>query len=211
VRANLPFEFKEVPFYYWRLDDLQLMGKEGWEVVEIGRNAQKAMLRRPTGPNAEPWEYYPFEYNDLPMPEWEKYLTRHGWTLLTVTTVSYGAFHKYLGKRTGRFVGTDTGDILKRLEQIGYSLSGAGKEKTVRDILRIAGSRGAGSEGSSAQLVRIWAAHKLLPQLFEQHGVSMRKEDPEAVLDEILRLRAAGGGEATLGKAVERWCALGGR
>lgn len=206
----MPFEFKEVPFYYWRLENLQQLGKDGWEVVQIGDNGQKAMLRRPVGTNAVPWEYYPFEYSDLPRPQWEKYLARHGWALVTVTTISYGAFHNYLGKRTGRFVGTDTGDILGRLQEIGYSISGATKEKTMRDILRVAGSSGAGSKGSSAQLVRTWVAHKLLPKLLEQHGASMPKKDQEAVLDEILRLRAAGG-HVTLSKAVERWCALAGR
>ncbi|HKP85482.1 MAG TPA: hypothetical protein VJZ26_05265 [Blastocatellia bacterium] len=195
---------------------LQKLGDEGWEVVEARTTLDAYIeftLRRPADASSRPsWEYHQFRDVGAPEPDWKNHLSSCGWTILLHIREYMSA--SYLAMRSESWRGTDDGDIIARLQDLGCSLFWSASYK-IGQILSIKWTESVkrGYNIGTYEAVRYWLAHKAVPELLESKGLSMPEESPEAVLDELLSLRAALKGDyysprLEMEDVIERWRAF---
>lgn len=206
------------PFFGWNVNELQGLGDAGWEltVIEPGESNSKRflLLRLPAGnpPAPDSWEYHKFEPYGLPDAAWRNHLASCGWTLLEPLLIAYAVAPFYIAKRPGWYRGTDDGDILARLKDLGYELPYVPEERgqAVGEILEAkwVQSEKLGRNLGTYEAVRYWLAHRLIPDLLKRNGVPVPDRSPESFLDQLLALRVAyadGSYAPSLAQTVKRW------
>ena len=195
--------------YSWSLEHLAGLGEEGWELVEFGATGP-ILLRRATGgdPAWRTWEYHSFDVGNMPSPEWWEHIASCGWTIINPAYFVYMGVELHYAKRPGGRRGSDDGDILARLEDLGCR-----EVRPIRQILEAKWiqSERAGHDIGTYEAVRYWLAHSYVPQLVTQVGVAAPDCPPEALLEELLELRQALGEHGyfpPLEMAVGKWSSL---
>ncbi len=187
------------------LKGLQALGDEGWEAVSahyVELSDYEFLFRRPLdrAGGSDTWEYHLFEWF-APSSAIKAHLESCGWVELIYISHYYRA--DYLVERPVRWRGTDDGDVVARLNSLGYYCNW--RDEEVDEVLKVkwdqSGARG--HNIGTYEAVRYWLARVLVPRLLEKNGCAPPGGDPEAFLGELLRLRSAGHG--TLERTVEYW------
>jgi len=208
------FEFLKYTFSVYSLTsihtELQQYGNEGWEPHKIGAN--HVLLRRPVGGVPQDWEIHTFDdtfgsHCDMPEPAWCNHLASCGWVLLEPSLSAYGVSPFHLAKREGKWRGTDDGDVLRRLADLGYNFYHCqGDCNVVSEVLEAKWmeSEKKGHNVGTYEAVKYWLAERLLRQLLTESGASLGGRSPQAVLEEVLNLRSVLH-VSDFKKAVEFW------
>lgn len=212
-------EFKEVSLALHDLRELKRLGEAGWELANAPSEAYpfsaRVLFRRPSGFAAPPWEYAIFTAESMPRPDWRNHLESCGWTCSPITFSVGGPYpstREYITKRPAEWRGADDGDLLARLDALGYHLASHSREARVREFLQFkwVASEKAGRNIGTWAAVRLWVVRRVLPEILDRNGVSHITCPNEELLDELLALRDATSmsGPAALERTVERWAAM---
>lgn len=210
-------EFKEVAIEDCSQRALQELGDQGWELIAyaptlqggFGSRQGACLLRRPPD-TRESWEYHSFNLSGMP-PEWHEHIGSCGWTIVDHPYYVYYGVSLHFAKRPSHWRGTDDGDILARLSDMGWELASVDHPSqpdryhqqrvlrlsesftdVVRDVLSLKWllSEEEGHNVGTYSAVRYWLAHRHVPLLLEAFGVPMPARPPERVLDDLLSLRS---------------------
>lgn len=136
---------------------LQPLGDDAWEIMrveakrEFDRGGMKFLpmslndnplhrwvkARRPHFGNPGPssWEYTGFNISRMPKPGWYDHIASRGWQMIEDAWYSYFQDDWYVFKRTGDWRGTDDGDILGALVNLGFNERAHDIPVMVREIL----------------------------------------------------------------------------
>jgi hypothetical protein len=120
-------EYQEMVFQgIGSLPELQESGRQGWELVDLkgtgysggtSYRAYTAVLRRNPDSNAT-WEYQVFNTADIPR-SWHDHIGSCGWESVGSCIYMYVNISLYVFKRSGKWAGSDDGDIVQRLRDFG--------------------------------------------------------------------------------------------
>jgi hypothetical protein len=212
-------EFQEVSLGLYDQRELKRLGEEGWDLANVTSEAQgfsaRLSFRGATGSSAPPWEYAIFTAESMPHPDWRNHLESCGWTGYPISLSvgrPYPSARFYITKRSAEWRGTDAGDLVARLEALGYQLAPHSREARVREFLQFkwVESEKAGRNLGTRAAARLWVARQVLPEILARNGASRITRPDEELLDELLALHRATGviGPAALERTVERWVAM---
>ncbi len=207
------YEVQEQTLSLYSATPLIPLGLEGWEVFEVNSprmSAVRLRLRRPNNGPAQRWEYAVFDESRMPHPEWDDHLSACGWKWFRLEEYGYGPMFRYLCKRSDSYTGTDDGDVVGRLNALGYSLPYVNTTNQVRDLLRLKWleSEKRHTNIGTWQAARLWIAYRIVPGLLQQNGVATADLNLESVLEDLMELRNASAGTLSLETVCQRWAAL---